>query len=133
MMGAVTQPSSMKSGSTAWILMRSSCGTRVPKRVWLDSVTPPCRGRLRSFLGHVTGEATDLHRAAVQQARTALRQLGSRVDRLGLDDGVAADNLLGLHERSVGDDLGLEDPPFPGESVARVDHPASLHSLADPC
>src|SRR5262245_3056100 len=50
-------------------------------------------------------KGTDLDRAAAQEDRATLGEFGGGIEGVGLDDGKAADDLLDLDERPVGNDL----------------------------
>src|SRR5262249_53077923 len=79
-------------------------------------------------------EGADLDRAAPQEDRTALGQFGGGIQGVGLEDGDPADDLLGLHERPVGDELlSVDDAAFLLQPVAGVEHPALPEPLGDPC
>jgi hypothetical protein len=67
--------------------------------------------RRLSFLHLHHGTDLDRHPAAVH-ARPGLGDLDGLVDGVGLQDGVPAESLLGLHERPVGDAAGPHGPGF---------------------
>src|SRR5262249_40363922 len=78
-------------------------------------------------------EGTDLDRAAALEDRAAPGELGGGIEGVGLDQGKAADDLLDLDERPVGDDLpGVDDASFLLQPVAGVEHPALAQPFADP-
>ena len=72
---------------------------------------------LRSFLGSVSREPTDFHRAAIQQARAAFGEFGGRGDGLRLDDRKSADDFLRFDERTVRDNFRFDNPAFVGQPI----------------
>src|ERR1044072_3160141 len=92
-------------------------------------------GRRGVFLLY-PGDPPDLdrHVAVAVHRRPALDPLDDLVQRRGLDDRVARDQLLGLGERAVDHGLGaLADPPLRpargGVQARAVQHHARLHEL----
>src|SRR6266513_334753 len=97
-----------------------------PLRAGTDARAGPSHGRLQ--------DGTDFHYAAALQDRAALRELHGFSEVLRLDQGVAADDVLGLGVWSVGDGslLSLDELARPLERVTGVLDMALVGQLLHP-
>src|SRR5262245_15944693 len=91
------------------------------------------RGRCGSPRGVLDPQGAHLDRAAPQENRAALGKLGSGIQRAGLNNGIAANDVFGFHERAIGNDFfRVDHAPFRLQPVARIEQPAFLKSFSDP-